>query len=122
MEHTGKNHFPWRRSSVYTESGKPFPAALTHILWKWRGWKRAVPKPGASWKPWEQNSMDQPPAGNAQPDHPCAPTPNLLLLSLLADVQIAVCVTFPGIKDGMQRTSQLSLGANISPEGVRCSS
>jgi len=33
-KYTGKNNFPQRHSSVYTESGKPFPAALTHILWK----------------------------------------------------------------------------------------
>ena len=34
-KYTGKNNFPQRHSSVYTESGKPFPAALAHILWKW---------------------------------------------------------------------------------------
>lgn len=33
-KYTGRNNFPQRRSSVYTESGKPFPAALAHILWK----------------------------------------------------------------------------------------
>lgn len=33
-KYTGKNNFPQRRSSVYTESGKPFLAALAHILWK----------------------------------------------------------------------------------------
>lgn len=32
--HGGKNHFPGRRSSVYTESGKLSPAAPAHILGK----------------------------------------------------------------------------------------
>lgn len=36
--YTGKKNFPARSSAIYTESGKPFPAALTHILWKQLEW------------------------------------------------------------------------------------
>lgn len=52
-------------------------------------------------KPWEQNSTDQPHAGNAKPVHPALPL-KPALLSLLADVQITACITFPRIKDGMR--------------------
>lgn len=52
-------------------------------------------------KPWELNSTDQPHAGNAKPVHPALPL-KPALLSLLADVQITACITFPRIKDGMR--------------------
>ena len=34
-KYTGKKNFPRMHSSVYTESGNPFPDMLSHILWKW---------------------------------------------------------------------------------------
>lgn len=63
-----ENNFPQTRSSVYTESGNPVRAVLSHILWKWlqlAGAEQAAATARGSPKPREHTFKNQSPSGKA---------------------------------------------------------
>lgn len=127
-KYTGKNNFPQRRSSVYTESGKPFLAALAHILWKWlelavgeagcaetqrlfEALKTDLYKSAVYWEHVE----------NRLSPHP--PTPKLQLVSLLPLNVKIIYIKFPEIK-GRTVKHILTIFGNkhLTPEGAWWSS
>lgn len=107
-----ENNFPQTRSSVYTESGNPVRAALSHILWKWlqlAGAEQAALQPAALRSPenihLKINRLLGRPGYTASLSLPksCPPAPGAASVLLLALSMAVTLAAFSGTKEMVKR-------------------